>query len=603
MGARVGCTCVEGRCSMKYFSRFLIYCGLLIFTLPAAAESGKGNGRIAGKILSVSGNPLRDAVVRIFREVEEGETLTIAKTDSRGMFRSPDLTPGVYHLQVLRHGYQPVKTGKFIVDPDRTTSFDIMLQEFLGFIYKEDDPRNWDPRTVMRSTSDRRMIFRNGKPGVVQIREHSGEAFHRGGWMSIASSTASEDVLYPVPTQMSQTGVSSNFAFAEPLSRRSRMILSGQVDYGAGSFWRLRNTYNYRPDKDHDYRLSVGYGRMNVNYPGSRISSQLLADEPSVRKSGIQTLAFGLEGNSNFMDLVSVKYGFDYSRLHYGSSRSFYYPSIEIVVNAAAGWSIKTSMSSRRVGDSGSVLLPDGEVLYVSEPTLITMYGDEISMSRIAHSEISTEKEIAPDTALELVFYQDRMQGPGLPLMVTTITPTEQQSRIVEMNEDQSRQRGVRVTIRQKLIENVDGSVSYVFGDSIGIAGVEEPVTVESLNNNLSSHLQQRNQHSITGRLAATLPRTRTKVLATLRWYSGNPLTPVDWFSDRMDIGTKSANFELRQPIPFPEFMGTAGRWEVTIDLRNLFNQGKEVLPMKDGELVLNRNPRSMRFGLSLRFE
>ena len=63
-----------------------------------------------------------------------------------------------------------------------------------------------------------------------------------------------------------------------------------------------------------------------------------------------------------------------------------------------------------------------------------------------------------------------------------------------------------------------------------------------------------------------------------MRWNSGNPLTPLDWFSDRMDIGTKSTNFELRQVVPFPDFFGTIGRWEVLIDVRNVLNQGKDVL-------------------------
>jgi hypothetical protein len=44
------------------------------------------------------------------------------------------------------------------------------------------------------------------------------------------------------------------------------------------------------------------------------------------------------------------------------------------------------------------------------------------------------------------------------------------------------------------------------------------------------------------------------------------------------------------------------GRWEVMVDLRNILNQGKEIMPTSDGEIVLNRNPRSLRFGLSLSF-
>jgi hypothetical protein len=69
-----------------------------------------------------------------------------------------------------------------------------------------------------------------------------------------------------------------------------------------------------------------------------------------------------------------------------------------------------------------------------------------------------------------------------------------------------------------------------------------------------------------------------------------------------MDIGTKSVNFEIRQVIPFPEFFGNSGRWEVLIDLRNILNQGKETMPISDGDLILNRNPRALRFGLSLNF-
>jgi hypothetical protein len=91
-------------------------------------------------------------------------------------------------------------------------------------------------------------------------------------------------------------------------------------------------------------------------------------------------------------------------------------------------------------------------------------------------------------------------------------------------------------------------------------------------------------------------------VLATIRWNSGNPLTPLDWFSDRMDIGTKSANLQIRQTIPLPEFFGSGGKWEVLVELRNMLNQGREILSASDGEISLNRYPRSVRGGINLVF-
>jgi hypothetical protein len=592
---------LNGRSSMKYLLWILIIFVFINCVSSATAGIEKSNGRIDGKIISTSGSPLRDAIITIQKEVEEGEAITIAKSDSRGLFRSTDLAPGVYFLQIIHKGYQPAKTKKFIIYPGLTISLDIVLHEFMGLLSRDEDPRNWDLNSVMRSTSDRRMIFRN-TTDKLQINEIPiTTSFQRSGAMRIASGIVDGN-NYLIPNQTSPTGVTSNFALSEPVSRHSRMIISGQVDYGYGTFWRLRNTYNYQPDRDHDYRISVGYGRMNVNPPGSNLYNNVMSQDKEMDETGVQTLAVGFEGKSNFLDLVSVKYGFDYSRLHHGGAQKYFLPSIQIVINPADGFSIKSSLSTRHLSDMNSIILPDGEILDLSEPTLITMFGNKIKMSQVTHSEISVYKNITDDTTIEFAVYQDRTQGPGLPIMITAITPTERKTQIVEINNDQSKQRGLRVALKRKINDNLNGSVSYVFGNTVNVTGISDQVAFESLGMNLEEHLQLKHQHAITGSIDARLPITRTKLMATLRWYPGNQLTPIDWFSDRMDIGAKSANFEIRQMIPLPQFLGSSGPWEVLIDLRNILNQGKEVLAMNDGEIILNRNPRSLRFGLSLSF-
>ena len=278
---------------MRHLSRTFILFGLLLFSLPVIAADARGNGRIAGIIKNLSGNPLEDAIIRIFREVQHGESLSIAKSNSHGFFRSVNLRPGTYYLQISRQGYQPVTTTKFVIDPGRTTSLDIVLQEFMSIVNK-DDPRNWDLKTVIRSTSDRRLIFRDLPGGIPPDTEDSASSFYRSGAMNIASNTPLDGENYMIHPQPSQAGVSSNFALTEPLGDHSRMILSGQLDFGGGAFWRVRDTYNYRPNSDHDYRISLGYGQMNVNYPGSdSISSQILSQESGLRETEMQTLAVG----------------------------------------------------------------------------------------------------------------------------------------------------------------------------------------------------------------------------------------------------------------------------------------------------------------------
>ena len=587
---------------MRSLCRTAILASLILISQTALADLKK-SGRITGNIIDLSGSPLQNAIIRIIREVQQGESLSIARSDSRGSFKSVSLVPGIYHLQVSRPGYQPVSTARFAIDEGRTISLDIILQDFIGYISKEDDPRNWDLKTVMRSTSDRRLIFRN-MPGSFESDGGGNPApFYRSGSMSIASNSALDGESYVMGPQSSQSGVSSNFAFTEPVSPRGRMILSGQMDFGSSSFWRVRNTYNFRPDKDHDYRVSVGYGRMNGNYPGAGpISDQFLSQDSDSRESRVQTLAFGMEGSTQLLDLLAVKYGFEYSRLHYGIDRSLFHPSIQILLTPSDKWSLRTSVTSRRASDMNTVVLPDGEILNLSEPALITMIGNRVSMSQVRHSEIAARHTLSPDTNVELAVYQDRTLGPGLPLMLTTNTPLAQQSRVIEMKGNNPIQRGMRLTVAQRISESMGASVAYMYGDASSIVKSDGLMTSAQLEENLANYLHRHYQHSVTGQVEATIPVTKTAVLATVRWNSGTPLTPLDWFSDRMDIGTKSANFEIRQVIPLPEFFGTGGCWEVLIDLRNILNQGREILPASDGELVLNRNPRSLRFGLNLNF-
>jgi hypothetical protein len=596
--------CHRRRWSMRSRLRGVVFCFILLFFLnTATAVFGRDAGRISGNVKSISGSPLSDAVIRIIKSAAQGETLLFTRSDQFGSFLKANLAPGTYYVQVLHHGYEPVTTGKFAVDSGRTAALDIVLQDFIDFVSKDDDPRNWDVKTVMRSSSERRMIFRNLPEESETESKPEDALFDRSGAVRLASTTLN-NTNYLIRPQTGQSGISSNFAFAEPINQNSRMIISGQADFGYNPFWRLRNTYNYRPDNDHDYRISVGYGRIIGGYPGaSDMPSKLLPQESNQLESGLQTLAFSMEGTTKFLDMMSIRYGIDYSRLHYTENRSFTYPSIQILITPFDGWNIKTSLSSHRVSNTNSVILPNGEGLDLSEPALITMVGNQVNMSQVRHSEVSAERTLGSDTAIELAIYQDQTRGPGLPIMVTAITPEKRRSNLIELNEDGSSQQGTRLTISRNFFDFLSGSIAYVYGEATQISNID-PVSSDQINSDfLKKFARQRYHHAITGKIDGNLQATKTSMLATFRWYPENPVTPVDWFSDRMDIGTKSVNFEIHQVIPFPNFLGyQGGRWEVLIDLRNMLNQGKEAMPISNGEIVLNRNPRSLRFGLSLNF-
>lgn len=581
----------------------VLFClSLMIFSNFGFA---RGDGRISGNVKSISGSPLSNAVIKIYKSTQQREALLITRSDRFGFFRQTNLSPGSYYLKVSHNGYEPVTTEKFTIDPGRATPLNIVLENIIGYISNDDDPRNQDLKTVMRGASDRRLILRDIPGAIANENEFRSEPFDRIGSLNLASSSYLNEESYYVRPQSGQNGITSNFSFAEPINKHSRIILSGQVDFGFNSFWRLRNTYNYRPDPASDYRITVGYGRMNSGYPGIArpIPSQLFPKEAgNMQESGVQSLAFGMEGTTRFLDFMAIRYGFDYARLHYGVDRSFTYPALEIIITPQKGWSVKASISSRRVLDENTVILPDGEQLNLSEPTLITMVNDKVSMTQIRHSEISAEKILDPDTAIEVAVYGDQARGPGLPVKVTAITPEGVNSSLIELNDDHSTQQGTRIKISRKLFDNFSGSLAYVYGEATNITSFK-PVPADMIDSDFIKHYaRQRYHHSITGKINAKMPITKTNLLATIRWYPDNPVTPIDWFSDQMNIGTKSVNFEIRQIIPTPEFLTNSGKWEVLIDLRNIINQGRDVIPASNGELILDRNPRSIRFGLSLNF-
>ncbi len=559
-------------------------------------------GRITGKVKGKDGASLMGAVVTIFKPDKSGGTISFTRSDKNGVYTLANLTPGSYYLQVSRDGFQPVTTPNVRIEPGKTASVDVILQEFLDYISNDKDPRNWDLKTLMRSASDRRLIFRD-LPGTV-LPEND-VPFYRSAVMNVTSNAGFGGDNYSAFPSQGSDGVVSNFAYTQPISEHGRMIFSGQLNSGYDSFWRVRNTYNYRPDASRDMKFSVGYGRMNLtpaNLNSIARPAQFFSEDPSQRESGIQTVALGLEGSNKFLDSMTVEYGVDFSRLYYGTTKSFFSPYFQIVVSPWDSWFFKAAVASKRLTDNDSLVLPDGEVLNLSEPTYITNVNGVVHLSQMKHAEVSAGKDLNKSTSVEFAAYEDRVSGPGMPFVATTITPEKSDSQLVQLTSDLSSQQGLRFSVNRKILEFLSGSIAYVYGTGTSVAGLDESVSSEILAHNLLSQMQQSYYHCFTSQLNATILRTRTNLTTIVRWYPGNPITPIDLFADRMDIMGKGVNFRIRQAIPVPEFMGSSGRWEALVDVRNLLDQGQDTIHTSDGEVILTRNPRSLRFGINLNF-
>jgi hypothetical protein len=262
----------------------------------------------------------------------------------------------------------------------------------------------------------------------------------------------------------------------------------------------------------------------------------------------------------------------------------------------------RTLMSSRRATSGNIVQLPDGDTIDLAEPGFVSRINNQVSISQVRHTELSVARRMAENASLEVTLYRDRVDGPGTPFLMTIRSKEGKRTAASQLRGDQDAQQGVRIAFARMLIESVQGLVAYDYGSASALTDPDMSLPTRLLEERLLDFIRRSYYHSLTGQVEANIPLTRTHVNARLRWYPGEPISPINLFADRIDNPVKGLSFSFRQVIPVPDFIGNAGRWEALVDIRNPFDLGRSLFPASDGDLSLMRSPRTVRFGLNLNF-
>ena len=101
-------------------------------------------------------------------------------------------------------------------------------------------------------------------------------------------------------------------------------------------------------------------------------------------------------------------------------------------------------------------------------------------------------------------------------------------------------------------------------------------------------------------KFSGTLPKSKTRWVASYRYNCGHALTPVDLFNTSAGQSDPYLNLFIRQPIP-ASFL--AGHMEILVDLRNLLAEGYVPVMGQDGHtLYLVQSARSVRGGVAFSF-
>lgn len=533
-------------------------------------------GKARGLIKNETGSPLEGVLISFLSTSTSHKVNTYS--NQKGEF-NVRLAPGVYSLKVDREGYKP------FIKPVRITAGQVtavnLILRVLDLTGGENDARNWDIKTVLRTAPDKRLIFRMGNENRI---DPSGEAqakasFLRNSMVKLFSAPAPANDLFA-------GGFTTSFALSPQTIGKAKYVTAGLLNPWTNS-GKIKSVLNYDINNRYSVNLSLGYGRRD----------SILEIDPSRRASlgSMQTSLFSLETQDKMFDWMTLTYGFTYNRVKSSNARSVINPEIQFLATPTQDTVLKAFLTSKRNREDNLLTLPSGEVIDIGEPLAVTRSGNELVVNGIRHYELSFAKNLS-DTTVELGAFMDR--GYGDPLLssirdneVVRLTPP----RGGVLNSE-----GIRAVYHRQFIDFLSGSLSYVYA-----TGSEAPKDVQLLlvnGESLSDLVKRGTFHLVVTQIDARVDKTRSNISTILKWAPRAPINTLDYFSDKKDVANSGVSLFIRQYLPIPEFLNLISGWEALVDIRNLLGQNSGLMLTNSGEIFVARRPRSFRGGILFKF-
>ncbi len=570
------------------------------------AQPVKLSGSIAGVVSDSRGVPQMGATVILYNH--QDRQLGKVLTDQDGQFHLAGLYPSLYSLRVTLASFVPAVRQDISVEAGRLSRLHVRLNTLFSSI-QLDYPNiengtliSDDWKWVLRSASDVRpvMRFREEPVGASQSPPVAVFADMRG----ILSLSAGAGPM--VASAASQADLGTAFAMATSLYGDSLLQLSGNFGYGsqngvpAAAF---RTSYSRE--------LAGGKPVVSVTmrqlYMPERMASMLAgADEgmPILR-----SLSASVDNRTQVTDNVSVQYGTQVDAVSFLDRLTYLSPYARLTWAASNVTDVELAYSSgnaqSEVGDSGA---DDADLrqdlntlgmfprLSLADRNARLQRGQEcqIAVARKLGSRavrLSAYRELLSDAAITMVapaaLLMGGMGGNVLPDLFSN------SSIFNAGNFDMT---GLDAAFTQNLGEHVSATVSY--GNEGALTAWHQEL-VSNSPDELRSMIHAGRRQAVTARIAVTIPRTGTHLIASYqttigdgRWVmADNP------YSMQPGQSLPGLNIGVRQPIP-----GLGKRVEATADLRNIMAQGYLGINTSGGPLWLVDNPRSVRGGLAFIF-
>jgi hypothetical protein len=570
---------------------FLIVVVSMAVPAWSGTVSGAISGAISGYVRDGSGAPQMGAAVEILGSAAQALQTLKVFTDDRGFYSVASLLPGTYSVKVSAPSFLPtlrekigVRAGaKLMVNVTLTTLFEaIQLVPLRSPV--DDDDWKWTLRSVANRPILR--VLEDGSTVVAQSGESAADHDLKGTLTFLAGS----------PVQgFGSPDMSAGFAVEHSLLSSGTLRLNGNVGYGAGGqripAAVLRTTYTNRFNGV--FEPSVAITALRLNSPDVNTMPSGALQALSVTSSDRIVLGNKLEMKLG-SELQTIQF---MGRVHafkpFGSADLHITPNTVLEYQYAS--SVPSTRLENRLGDD-RFESASSDLSEIAPRMSIADFSPAVERAR--HQEVSIS-ERAGKNNMQIAFYSDRVIDPALAGLGEVsaesgdVLPDVYSGTFSYQGNDYET-RGMRVVLQRKLLSDLTATLEYAYGGALDLSRPDVQLQ------DAREWIRTERHQAIAAKFSGTVPKAKTRWIASYRYTGGHALTPVDLFDSSAGQSDAYLNLFIRQPIP-ASFL--AGHMEILMDLRNLLAQGYVPVMGQDGRtLYLVQSARSVRGGVAFSF-
>lgn len=550
---------------MRQFIHWSYFLFPALFLMGSYTYANPAHGTISGTVKDSEDRPVAGAIVQVFNPKEELALLKTV-TDKNGRFLASNLSPGSYKLQAVANGYKPILVSEASVTPSQTTIFNLKLQKASVLLSIDQEKNSY--KYVLRRN---RTVFQwDNLEEVVEEKPFIRET-HGFVNLTCANSLSSQ------PFAANSTNL--NFALAQMVSENVELVVAGQTGLAVNSPQRLDVQASILANDEHKLNIAIGYGQLPT------ISSN---EKNPIRRGEINQYTIQATDKWRIAGPVVIVYGFDYSHFDGAKQTNFLFPRLNLdlqvspndqlfaAIYSPNGASVESSaeFETTKVDFSGPVQL----ISLFPQPTIENSQRYEVGYSHTFKNRARFETAMFWDKlsqrTLAFVDSNNFELSETADLSINTISQTGDS-------------RGVRVVFSQPITSNISSFVGYSFGQGQNLTFTEDG----------QPNISVGYFHVFTGKVDARLVSTGTKISTVVRLTSPNALLAIDPFQKQLKMMDPNISVYLTQSVPMFSFI--PGRWEATLDARNLLDLRLE---NGRGKAALTQYWRTIKGGVSIRF-